>query len=335
MLSCSGRPGFGYDLAMSPASELLHRLARLNVDRSNGQRKPHKPLLMLCAIQRWVVRGQREFAYVDVERQLRPLLDLYAPPVKGMPQPSLPYWHLQYDGVWELPDAASMERTVKDFPTVAALRKSVGRIAEPYATALAADPLLAEQSVQLLLDEHFEPSLHTPLRRRIGLQGLFSVSGLNSTYDLVREIASPELQMEVVRRRKREAGFREAVLMAYGDHCAVTGFHARLEDVPICLEAAHVRWHSHGGPSTVDNGLALTPTLHALFDHGAWTLDDERRVLVSRRFSGSDNAIAELRGLHGRPLRAPVPGCPPLSIEAIRWHREPNRGGVFRAPGLG
>jgi len=30
-----------------------------------------------------------------------------------------------------------------------------------------------------------------------------------------------------------------------------------------------------------------------------------------------------------------VPGCPPLSIEAIRWHREADKGGVFRAPALG
>jgi predicted restriction endonuclease len=33
-------------------------------------------------------------------------------------------------------------------------------------------------------------------------------------------------------------------------------------------------------PSTVANGLALTPTLHKLFDHGAWSLDDSRRVIV-------------------------------------------------------
>ena len=322
---------------MSPASELLARLARLNVDRSNGQRKPHKPLLMLCAIQRWVVRGQRDFAYVDVERQLRPLLDLYAPPVKGMPQPSLPYWHLQTDGVWELPNAASMERTAKQFPTVEALRTSAGRIPEPYATALAADPRLAEQAVQLLLDEHFEPSLHPDLREAIGLQDLAPVQAATSTYDLVAE--SPQLESTVptalVQRRPRSASFRNDVLAAYDHRCAVTGFQALIGRTLFCLEAAHVHWHSQGGPSTVDNGLALTPTLHKLFDHGAWTLDDERRVVVSREFSGSDNAIAELRGLHGRPLRAPVPGCPPLSIEAIRWHREPNRGGVFRAPGLG
>jgi hypothetical protein len=55
---------------------------------------------------------------VDIERTLRPLLDLYAPPVKGSHQPALPYWHLQTDGVWELPHAAAMERTAKGSPTI-------------------------------------------------------------------------------------------------------------------------------------------------------------------------------------------------------------------------
>ena len=85
----------------------------------------------------------------------------------------------------------------------------------------------------------------------------------------------------------------------------------------------------------MDNGLALTPTLHKLFDHGAWSIDDDRRVVVSRHFSGSDGALAELRSLHGRPLRSPAPGFPPLSMERIRWHREPRLGGVFRTPALG
>ena len=68
---------------------------------------------------------------------------------------------------------------------------------------------------------------------------------------------------------------------------------------------------------------------------GAWSIDDDRRVVVSRHFSGSDGAITELRSLHGRPLRAPAPGFPPLAVEFIRWHREPRLGGVFRAPALG
>jgi len=102
----------------------------------------------------------------------------------------------------------------------------------------------------------------------------------------------------------------------------------------IGVEAAHVHWHSKGGSSSVTNGIALNPTLHKLFDHGAWTLDDDRRILVSREFSGSDEALAMLRPLHGRCLRATVCESQRVDLDCIRWHREPDRGGVFREPAM-
>ena len=95
-----------------------------------------------------------------------------------------------------------------------------------------------------------------------------------------------------------------------------------------------MHWHSKGGPSRVSNGSALDPTLHKLLDHDAWTLTDDRRVRVSREFSGSDAAIAVLRPHHAKPLRDPLPSCEPVATEFIRWHREPELGGIFRWPPL-
>jgi putative restriction endonuclease len=200
---------------------------------------------------------------------------------------------------------------------------------------LRADPALAARAVQVLLDEHFAPSLQADLRAAIGLEDLAEAYGMPSTLprSMADQVAeSPAVTTEFVasRRRKRDASFRAQVLAAYNQRCAVSGFQALLGGTLFCLEAAHVHWHSHGGPSTVANGLALTPTLHKLFDHGAWSLDDNRRVIVSRHFSGSDVALGELRALEGRPLRAPAPGYAPLDLECIRWHREPELGGVFR-----
>lgn len=312
------------------AEELLQRLSCLNVDRSSGQRKPHKPLLLLCAIQRLVVQGQRAVPYPEVERQLRPLLELYAPPVSSRHSPELPYWHLQSDGVWELPLATSLERSAGGFPRMSALRGSHGCIPARFADALVADPALAARAIQLLLDRHFEPSLHEDLRAAIGLD-------LNLEADRVAETSLSQSETAAAThsgRPTRARNFRDEVLSAYDYRCAVTGFQALLAGSAFCLEAAHVRWHSQGGPSTVDNGIALTPTLHKLFDHGAWSIDDERRVVVSRHFSGSDGALAELRALHGQPLRKPAPGFPPVAIEHARWHRNPRDGGVFRAPAL-
>ncbi|MBT3224622.1 MAG: hypothetical protein HN348_36605 [Proteobacteria bacterium] len=123
-------------------------------------------------------------------------------------------------------------------------------------------------------------------------------------------------------------------MRAYEHQCAVTGFRAALGNTFIGVEAAHVKWHSHDGPDEVANGLVLEPTVHKLFDVGAWSLTDDRRILVSAQFTGSDEAIGTVRALHGRPLREPLPGHQPVRIEHIRWHREPRLGGVFRQPAL-
>ena len=105
-------------------------------------------------------------------------------------------------------------------------------------------------------------------------------------------------------------------------------------DCSIGCEAAHVQWHAYEGPDSVENGFVLEPTLHKLFDAGAWPLTDDRRVLVSADLTGTDSTVERVRGLHGDPLRPPLPGEAEISVEYIRWHREPDLGGVFRHPAL-
>ena len=302
--------------------EFLERLSRLNVDRSGGLRKPHKPLLMLLAIARLMVRGEREVRLADVEDDLRRLLALYAPPVQGRPQPELPFWWLQTDEVWVVAGADRLQLTKKGFPKLDELRAAVGSIPDRYAGPLLADEGLARRAVMLLLDQHFEPSLHADVLAGVGLEMDW----------LVRD-GSPARAVRV-RESSRDPSFRDAVLAAYDQRCAATGFQAMIGGALFALEAAHVRWHSKGGPSLVRNGIALNPTLHKLFDHGAWTLTDDRRILVSSCFTGSDVALDMLRPLHKRPLRGPVRAIDSVDTEFIRRHREPDLGGVFREPAI-
>jgi putative restriction endonuclease len=305
--------------------EFLRHVRSLRVDHGGGQRKPHKPLLLLLAIARLMRRGEKSLSFEDVDEALRPLLDLYAPPVKGRHQPELPYWHLQSDEVWRVADAEHLARSAKGFPTLAALRASSAGIPDRFANVLFADERLAKDAVRWLLDEHFEPSMHADVLQAVGFE--------------------PDWLVDVGVRREpgdaREPGaaraptFRDDVLAAYDQRCAVTGFQAMLAGTLFALEAAHVQWHSQGGPSVVANGIALNPTMHKLFDHGAWTLTDDRRILVSSHFTGSDVALEMLRSRHKQPLRAPVRADQTVAVEFIRWHREPELGGVFREPAIG
>ncbi len=191
---------------------------------------------------------------------------------------------------------------------------------------LTSDHELLAEVVRELLGDHFPSSLHDELR---------SVTGLDCADDCPAELSSDAAVFTTHLRRTRDPEFRRLVLQAYEHRCAATGFRAALGKSYFGVQAAHVKWHALGGPDVVGNGLVLDPTMHMLLDRGAWSLTDDRRILVSAQFTGSDEAVERLRALHGKPLREPLPGCEPVRPEFVRWHREADKGGVFRLPALG
>ena len=286
--------------------QFLEAVDNLNVWKKGSRRAPHKPLLLLYAFGR-LLHGEASLAFSDVEEALGSLLDAYAPPVKGRHDPALPYWYLRSDGLWDVTGADSMTLQKGKFPVMEELRNSSGGLQSAVLELLRDDPATIEEAAQRLLDEHFPESLH---------DGLSAALADRTT------------------RRKRDPQFRRNILRAYEHRCVVSGFRAALGGTFFGVEAAHVKWHAQGGPDTVDNGLVLEPTLHKLFDRGAWSLTDDLKVIVSSEFTGSDEAVEMLRARHGQPIRRPLTGHPSPRPEFVRWHREASLGGVFRTPAL-
>lgn len=314
-------------------AEFAQRLRELNVDRSSGERKPHKPLLLLYAIARLLAHGERALAYPQVEQALAPLLRAFAPPIAGRVRPENPYWHLCNDGVWEIDEVAALERTAAGFPRAESLRKSHGHLPARFLAVLEASPPLAARVIQQLLDDHFAPSLHADVLAAVGLVGADAAAAAAAADESLAQTlcdSTTLMQRETLQRWRRPDGFARAVMAAYDYRCAVTGFRAELVGVPFALDAAHLHWHCKGGPATLANGVALHPTLHRLLDYGAWTLSDDRRVIVSKRYVESTESLAVLAPLHGKRLRDPALPATVIAIEHIRWHREPRQGGVFR-----
>ncbi len=300
--------------------DLLQQIENLRTYRKGERRAPHKPLLLLFAIAE-LRRGHRRLPFEAVKAALNPLLNAYAPPVASRHQPELPYWHLMTDGLWKVENAESLPRQASGFPTAAALRESAGSLPDEFAERLLARPRLVHDVVSLLLEEHFAPSVHEDILAAVGLA-------------LDAPAAVEERPERDRATRLRVPQFRDAVLRAYEYRCAFSGFRAALGGTYFGCEAAHVQWHSYEGPDSVSNGIALEPTLHKLFDAGAWSLTDDRRILVSAEFTGTETTVARIREHHGKPLRSPLPGEPLLKPEYIQWHREPDLGGVFRLPAL-
>ncbi|MGH9683897.1 MAG: HNH endonuclease [Candidatus Acidiferrales bacterium] len=79
-----------------------------------------------------------------------------------------------------------------------------------------------------------------------------------------------------VSRWSRDAGFKQKVLFAYGNRCAVTRLQLRLVD------AAHIfPVGALGSVDQVQNGIALSPTYHRAFDAGLIYLDEQYRMQMN------------------------------------------------------
>lgn len=300
--------------------EPLRRIAGLKVYARGDRRAPHKPLLVLVALGA-LSKGQKSFTFEEIEERLAPLLRSFAPPVKGKVQPELPYWYLVNDGIWRVEGGDQLPLTRARFPRMDALRKTSASFTKEVSSYFEKNPEAVTAAAEILLREHFPPSVHEDLLAAAGIEVVEPTE--------LREIAplAPGVRM-------RDPKFRSEVLRAYEYRCAASGFCAALGGSYFGCEAAHVRWHACDGPDSVENGMALEPTLHKLFDAGAWSLTDDRRIIVSSEFTGTDITTERIRSLHGNALRNPLPGFSAISVEHIRWHREQDEGGVFRGPPL-
>ena len=85
----------------------------------------------------------------------------------------------------------------------------------------------------------------------------------------------------MTRRPFREAAFARQVKSAYSARCAMTGLRILNGGGRPEVQAAHIRPVADGGPDTVRNGLALSGTLHWMFDRGLISVEDDHTILVA------------------------------------------------------
>lgn len=79
-----------------------------------------------------------------------------------------------------------------------------------------------------------------------------------------------------VSRLSRAADFRQRVLFAYGNRCALTRVQLRLVDAAHILPVG-----APGSSDHVRNGIALLPTYHRAFDAGLIYLNDQYRMMLN------------------------------------------------------
>lgn len=131
------------------------------------------------------------------------------------------------------------------------------------------------------------------------------------------EVDRPIIE-RLITRPFRDAAFSEAVRRAYANTCAITGLKIINGGGRPEVQAAHIRPVADRGPDSVRNGLALSGTIHWMFDRGLLSVDDDYSVLLAK-----DRVPAALSSMLRPDHRLILPSRPDLRPhpEFLRYHR--------------
>ena len=154
--------------------------------------------------------------------------------------------------------------------------------------------------------------------------------GMAPAFDDIKEspeAAVAETQSEYAGKRPevltsrpiRDAAFARIVRNAYDRTCAMTGLQLVNGGGRCEIEAAHIRPVENDGPDSPRNGLALSRTVHWLFDRGFLSLEDNGTILQAPKLV--PEPVKRLLNPEG-VIRLPKdPNSVPHGF-FLRWHRE-------------
>jgi putative restriction endonuclease len=122
---------------------------------------------------------------------------------------------------------------------------------------------------------------------------------------------------QLVNRPFRENKFRQHIRKIYDRTCSFSGLRLINGGGRPEVEAANIRPVEAGGSDAIRNGIALSATMHWMFDRGLLSLADDHTILLSRHLNYDVSHILN------KDLKARVP--PSLALQPhpiyLGWHR--------------
>lgn len=137
-----------------------------------------------------------------------------------------------------------------------------------------------QNAVRKVSDQEFDGILAAGFGQLLEIRKSERPAGLEEdTAPFVRPIVE-----QLIARPFREAAFASRVKRAYDATCAFTGLKMRNGGGRSEVEAAHIKpvGDGHAGPDSVRNGLALSRTVHWMFDRGILSVDSDNRILKAK-----------------------------------------------------
>jgi|SRR5581483_457805 len=139
----------------------------------------------------------------------------------------------------------------------------------------------ARRSVRNLPDSEFDLILRSGFAPVLAEDQPAKIIAPNQLDDPGDEFRRPIVEM-TIQRPFRDRAFKFAVREAYDNRCALTGLRLINGGGRPEVEAAHIKPVADNGPDTIRNGLALSGTVHWMFDRGLVSVGDDYEILISK-----------------------------------------------------
>lgn len=124
----------------------------------------------------------------------------------------------------------------------------------------------------------------------------------------------------IVRRPFRDTAFRTGVRAAYRNRCAVTGLRLTNGGGRPEVQAAHIMPVEDQGPDSIGNGLALSGTIHWMFDRGLISIDSDFSILRAEKQIPPE--LLELMSRNGGQILVPERESRQPAQKFLRYRRE-------------
>ena len=291
----------------------LRRFSKLRVDSDKEKgRAPHKPLLLLAVLDLLetglIVKGSVPLC-PDLVVRFQNFWPIVSERRGNKGDIRLPFHALSNDGVWEVFDENGRPSRARQTSINANLTDEL--------VVLLSDASFRQKLRRLLIFTYFPPTEQIALFAALGFEDAADSREISA-------LAEDQAKYRMIRESGRSARFKNEVISGYRFTCALTGYRLTTIDQAGIVEAAHIHALSSSRNNGPDNGLALSPTAHALFDMGMWSITDDLRILVK-----SDAIFTEvspvggfkLRDLHHSHLHLEIGTILRPHRDHLAWHR--------------
>ena len=136
-------------------------------------------------------------------------------------------------------------------------------------------------------------------------------------------------KVSYIEKSIRKRGFRQAVIEAYDNKCAICGLKLHSPDMNIWeVQAAHIIPHSMNGKDDIWNGISMCHIHHWTFDTGWFSILDDYSIKLSSKIRILNKNYGKIfnteliRGIEKSQLYLPENKDNYPHKSALLWHKE-------------